>query len=71
MGDNIRLRGPLGLKQDIYEQARSEEWKKIIKLDDPKKIIKALEERELKTKKEKNGGFINMTKDKNYYKGIV
>lgn len=71
MGDNIRLKGPLGLKQDIYEQARSEEWKKIIKLDDPKKIIKALEERELKTKKEKNGGFINMTKDKNYYKGIV
>lgn len=71
MGDNIRLRGPLGIKQDVYEQARSEEWKKIIKLDDPKKIIKALEERELKTKKEKNGGFINMTKDKNYYKGIV
>jgi hypothetical protein len=71
MGDNIRLRGPLGIKQDVYEQARSEEWKKIIKMDDPKKIIKALEERELKTKKEKNGGFINMTKDKNYYKGIV
>jgi len=71
MGDNIRLRGPLGLKQDIYEQARSEEWKKIIKLDDPKEIIKELEKRELKTKKEKNGGFINMTKDKNYYKGIV
>jgi hypothetical protein len=71
MGDNIRLRGPLGIKQDVYEQARSEEWKKIIKLDDPKKIIKALEDRELKTKKEKNGGFINMTKDKNYYKGIV
>jgi hypothetical protein len=71
MGDNVRLRGPLGIKQDVYEQARSEEWKKIIKLEDPKLIIKALETRELKTKKEKKGGFIDMTKDKNYYKGIV
>ena len=71
MGDNVRLKGPLGIKQDVYEQARSEEWKKIIKLEDPKLIIKALEARELKTKKEKKGGFIDMTKDKNYYKGIV
>ena len=58
MGDNIRLKGPLGLKQDIYDQARSEEWRKIIKLDDTKEIIKKLEEQIDKPKKEKNGNFI-------------
>jgi len=62
MGDNIRLKGPLGLKQDIYDQARSEEWRKIIKLDDPKEIIKKLEERINKPKKEKNGGSIQVKK---------
>ena len=62
MGDNIRLKGPLGLKQDIYDQARSEEWRKIIKLDDPKEIIKKLEERIDKPKKEKNGGSIQVKK---------
>ena len=62
MGDNIRLKGPLGLKQDIYDQARSEEWRKIIKLDDPKEIIKKLEERIDKPKKEKNGGSIKVKK---------
>ena len=62
MGDNIRLKGPLGLKQDIYDQARSEEWRKIIKLDDPKEIIKKLEEQIDKPKKEKNGGSIKVKK---------
>ena len=62
MGDNIRLKGPLGLKQDIFDQARSEEWRKIIKLDDPKEIIKKLEEQIDKPKKEKNGGSIKVKK---------
>ena len=29
MGDNIRLRGPLGLKQDVYDDKRAKEFKKI------------------------------------------
>lgn len=62
MGDNIRLKGPLGLKQDIYDQAKSEEWRKIIKLDDPKEIIKKLEEQIDKPKKEKNGGYMKVKK---------
>lgn len=62
MGDNIRLKGPLGLKQDIYDQARSEEWRKIIKLDDTKEIIKKLEEQIDKPKKEKNGGYMKVKK---------
>ena len=62
MGDNIRLRGPLGLKQDIYDQARSEEWNKIIKIDDPKVRIQMLEKFfgiDEKPKKEKDGGLIS------------
>ena len=62
MGDNIRLRGPLGLKQDVYDQARSEEWNKIIKIDDPKVRIQMLEKFfgiDEKPKKEKDGGLIS------------
>ena len=28
MGDNIRLKGPLGLKQDVYDDKRAKEFKK-------------------------------------------
>jgi len=59
MGDNIRLKGPLGLKQDVYDQARSEEWRKIIKIEDPQIRIKKLEEYfNIEPKKKMKGGVV-------------
>lgn len=70
MGDNIRLRGPLGLKQDLYDDERAKEWKKIIQLT-PKEIIAEFDKKEANPKKELDGGFVDMTKDKKYWKGII
>ena len=71
MGDNIRLRGPLGLKQDVYDDKRAKEFKKIIQLPTKEFIAEYLAKLELESKKEKNGGFIDMTKDKKYFKGMI
>jgi hypothetical protein len=58
MGDNIRLKGPLGLKQDIYDDKRAKEFKRIFQLT-PKEIIAEYDKKLLEEKKqEKNGGFI-------------
>jgi hypothetical protein len=71
MGDNIRLKGPLGLKQDIYNDKQAKEFKRIFQLT-PKEIIEEYSKKiDAETKKEVDGGFIDMTKDKKYYKGIL
>ena len=69
MGDNIRLKGPLGLKQDIYDDKRAKEFKRIFQLTPKEIIAEYLAKLEAETKKEKDGGFIDMTKDKKYFKG--
>ena len=69
MGDNIRLKGPLGLKQDIYDDKRAKEFKKIIQLPTKEFISEYLAKLDAEAKKELNGGFIDMTKDKKYFKG--
>ena len=62
MGDNIRLKGPLGLKQDIYDDKRAKEFKRIFQLT-PKEIIAEYEKKLLEEKKqEKNGGAIKVKK---------
>ena len=57
MSDNIRLRGPLGLKQDLYDDKRAKEFKRIFQLT-PKEIIAEFEKKEAEVKKEKDGGFM-------------
>jgi hypothetical protein len=69
MGDNIRLKGPLGIKQDIYDDKRAKEFKKIIQLPPKEFIAEYLAKLDAEAKKEVNGGFIDMTKDKKYFKG--
>ena len=71
MGDNIRLRGPLGLKQDIYDDKRAKEFKKIIQLPTKEFIAEYSAKLDAEAKKELDGGFVDMTKDKKYYKGIL
>ena len=71
MGSNIRLKGPLGLKQDIYDDERAKEWKKIIQLPAKDFVTEYLAKLDAETKKEVDGGFIDMTKDKKYWKGIL
>ena len=71
MSDNIRLKGPLGLKQDIYDDKRAKEFKKIIQLPTKEFIADYLAKLDAETKKEKDGGFIDMTKDKKYFKGRI
>jgi len=62
MGDNIRLKGPLGLKQDIYDDKRAKEFKRIFQLT-PKEIIAEYEKKLIEEKKqEKNGGVIKVKK---------
>jgi len=61
MGDNIRLRGPLGLKQDLYDDKRAKEFKRIFQLT-PKEIIAEYDKKEVEAKKEKNGGAIKVKK---------
>ena len=62
MGDNIRLKGPLGIKQDIYNDKRAKEFKRIFQLT-PKEIIAEYEKKLLEEKKqEKNGGAIKVKK---------
>jgi hypothetical protein len=69
MGDNIRLKGPLGLKQDVYDDKRAKEFKKIIQLPTKEFIAEYLAKLDAEAKKELDGGFIDMTKDKKYFKG--
>jgi hypothetical protein len=57
MGDNIRLKGPLGLKQDLYDDKRAKEFKRIFQLT-PKEIIAEFEKKEADAKKELDGGLI-------------
>ena len=58
MGDNIRLKGPLGLKQDIYNDKQAKEFKRIFQLT-PKEIIEEYSKKiDAETKKEKDGGFM-------------
>ena len=71
MSDNIRLRGPLGLKQDLYDDKRAKEFKKIIQLPTKEFIADYLAKLDAEAKKELDGGFIDMTKDKKYWKGIL
>jgi len=62
MGDNIRLKGPLGIKQDIYDDKRAKEFKRIFQLT-PKEIIAEYDKKITEeTKKEKNGGAIKVKK---------
>ena len=62
MGDNIRLKGPLGIKQDIYDDKRAKEFKRIFQLT-PKEIIAEYDKKLLEEKKqEKNGGAIKVKK---------
>jgi len=61
MSDNIRLRGPLGIKQDLYDDKRAKEFKRIFQLT-PKEIIAEFEKKEADVKKEKNGGAIKVKK---------
>ena len=62
MGDNIRLKGPLGIKQDIYNDKRAKEFKRIFQLT-PKEIIAEYDKKLLEEKKqEKNGGAIKVKK---------
>jgi hypothetical protein len=62
MGDNIRLKGPLGIKQDIYNDKRAKEFKRIFQLT-PKEIIAEYDKKLLEEKKqEKNGGEIKVKK---------
>ena len=58
MGDNIRLKGPLGLKQDIYDDKRAKEFKKIIQLPTKEFIAEYLAKIDAETKKEVDGGLI-------------
>ena len=62
MGDNIRLKGPLGLKQDIYDDKRAKEFKKIIQLPTKEFISEYLAKLDAETKKEKDGGAIKVKK---------
>ena len=71
MGDNIRLKGPLGLKQDIYDDKRAKEFKKIIQLPTKEFIAEYLAKLDAEAKNELNGGFIDMTKDKKYWRGVL
>jgi len=71
MGDNIRLKGPLGLKQDVYDDKRAKEFKKIIQLPPKELIAEYLAKLDAESKKEVDGGFIDMTKDKKYFKGRI
>lgn len=57
MGDNIRLRGPLGLKQDLYDDKQAKEFKRIFQLT-PKEIIIEFNKRIEEPKKEKDGGYM-------------
>jgi hypothetical protein len=62
MGDNIRLKGPLGIKQDIYDDKRAKEFKRIFQLT-PKEIIAEYDKKLLEEKKqEKDGGAIKVKK---------
>ena len=62
MGDNIRLKGPLGLKQDIYDDKRAKEFKKLFQLT-PKEFIAEYEKKLLAEKKqEKDGGYMKVKK---------
>ena len=62
MGDNIRLKGPLGLKQDIYDDKRAKEFKKLFQLT-PKEFIAEYDKKLLEEKKqEKDGGFMKVKK---------
>lgn len=62
MGDNIRLKGPLGLKQDIYDDKRAKEFKKLFQLT-PKEFIAEYDKKLLEEKKqEKNGGYMKVKK---------
>ena len=71
MSDNIRLRGPLGIKQDLYDDKRAKEFKKIIQLPTKEFISEYLDKLDAEAKKEVDGGFIDMTKDKKYFKGRI
>jgi hypothetical protein len=62
MGDNIRLKGPLGIKQDIYDDKRAKEFKKIIQLPTKEFIAEYLAKLDAETKKEKDGGAIKVKK---------
>jgi hypothetical protein len=62
MGDNIRLKGLLGLKQDIYDDKRAKEFKKLFQLT-PKEFITEYEKKLFEEKKqEKNGGYMKVKK---------
>ena len=62
MGDNIRLKGPLGLKQDIYDDKRAKEFKKLFQLT-PKEFIAEYNKKLLEEKKqEKDGGYMKVKK---------
>jgi len=62
MGDNIRLKGPLGLKQDIYDDKRAKEFKKLFQLT-PKEFIAEYDKKLLEEKKqEKDGGYMKVKK---------
>ena len=62
MGDNIRLKGPLGLKQDIYDDKRAKEFKKLFELT-PKEFIAEYDKKLLAEKKqEKDGGYMKVKK---------
>jgi hypothetical protein len=64
MGDNIRLKGPLGLKQDLYDDKRAKEFKRIFQLT-PKEIIAEFEKKEVDAKKELDGGLME-SKEKDF-----
>jgi hypothetical protein len=62
MGDNIRLKGPLGLKQDVYDDKRAKEFKKILELPPKEFIAEYLAKLDAEGKKKVGGGAIKVKK---------
>jgi len=68
MSDSIKLRGKLGEEVDKRRKKELEPIVEMLKMPTLEESIKKFKEM---GEKKKLGGFINMTKDKNYYKGIL
>jgi len=68
MSDSIKLRGKLGEEVDKRRKKELEPIVEMLKMPTLEESIKKFKEM---GEKKKLGGFIDMTKDKKYYKGML
>jgi len=68
MSDSIRLRGKLGEEVDKRRKKELEPIVEMLKMPTTKESVDAFKKM---GEKKKLGGFIDMTKDKKYYKGML